>query len=252
LYDEGEVFGGPEVVMTDGYDHVANHLAAGLDIRLDQRVERIEDGAEGVVVTANGQQLTASKVIVAVPLGVLKSASIDFSPTLPARKRDAIAGVGFSAVNKFLFVWDSTFWDDTDFLAFTSPRRDVFNWFLNVDRLSPNAHALMTFAFADEARSVEKATDAELTELVMSHLRSMYGPNIPGPKAMLRSAWVSDPNTLGSYSFTSVNTRMAHFDDLARTEGNLLFAGEHTHRDYFSTVHGAYLSGLRAAKEILG
>ncbi|MEZ5249220.1 MAG: hypothetical protein R2713_08415 [Ilumatobacteraceae bacterium] len=34
LADEGEVFGGPEVVMTDGYDRIATHLAAGLDVRL--------------------------------------------------------------------------------------------------------------------------------------------------------------------------------------------------------------------------
>lgn len=31
----------------------------------------------------------------------------------------------------------------------------------------------------------------------------------------------------------------------------LCYAGEHTDSDYFATVHGAYLSGQRAAQEVI-
>jgi hypothetical protein len=34
-------------------------------------------------------------------------------------------------------------------------------------------------------------------------------------------------------------------------EGRVFFAGEHTLHQYRGTVHGAYLSGLRAAKQII-
>jgi monoamine oxidase len=45
---------------------------------------------------------------------------------------------------------------------------------------------------------------------------------------------------------------MSHFDDLAASVGQkLFFAGEHTEKDYFSTTHGAYLSGIREAGKIL-
>ena len=41
-------------------------------------------------------------------------------------------------------------------------------------------------------------------------------------------------------------------DHLAQpVDGRLFFAGEATNRQYFGTVHGAYLSGVRAAKELL-
>nr|WP_287045270.1 FAD-dependent oxidoreductase [Herpetosiphon sp.] len=41
-------------------------------------------------------------------------------------------------------------------------------------------------------------------------------------------------------------------DDLAQPiAGRLFFAGEATERTYPSTVHGAYLSGLRAADEVM-
>jgi monoamine oxidase len=56
---------------------------------------------------------------------------------------------------------------------------------------------------------------------------------------------------LGAYSYTAVGTEMRHFDDLAESVNDkLFFAGEHTEVDYFSTVHGAYLSGLREADKI--
>jgi monoamine oxidase len=45
---------------------------------------------------------------------------------------------------------------------------------------------------------------------------------------------------------------MHHFDDLAEPIGTkVFFAGEHTERDYFSTAHGAYLSGIREANRII-
>jgi monoamine oxidase len=252
IYDEGEEFDGAEVVMTDGYDRIAQHLATGLDIRLNEPVARIVGRPDSVKIDTSKGTINAKHAIVAVPLGVLKTDTISFEPLLPQSHRDAISAIGFNAVNKFLFVWDRTFWDNTDFLAYTSDRRDLFGWFANVNILNPGANALMTFAFADEARASESKSDEELTELVMSHLRDMYGPDTPKPSAMSRSRWVTDPNIRGAYSFTSVDTRIEHFETFAEPAGHIHFAGEHTDPDYFSTVHGAYLSGRRAAAAILG
>ncbi len=155
-------------------------------------------------------------------------------------------------MNKFLLLWDEQFWDDADFLAYSAERRDLFNWFVNVDRVAPGTAALMTFAFADEALRTETLTDEEVVALVMVHLRDMYGAQVPSPRAMRRSRWCTDEWTRGAYSFTSTTTDMSHFDALAAPAGRVHFAGEHTDRANFSTVHGAYLSGRRAAREILG
>jgi hypothetical protein len=49
-----------------------------------------------------------------------------------------------------------------------------------------------------------------------------------------------------------VRTTMQHFDDLAEEiNEKVFFAGEHTEIDYFSTVHGAYLSEIREADKII-
>ncbi len=101
-------------------------------------------------------------------------------------------------------------------------------------------------------RKTETMSDTEIVNEVMNHLRDIYGSNIPEPKSMLRTKWQTNENTLGAYSYTAMGTEMRHFDDLATAiNDKIFFAGEHTHIEYFSTVHGAYLSGLREADKIM-
>lgn len=250
LYDEGDEFGGLEAMMTDGYDRLATYLARGLDIRLDTPITRIVDAGSAVSVVSNPSEFTANAVVVTVPLGVLKARAIAFEPPLAPARQAAIEGVGFNRVDKFLFVWDEPFWDDTDVIAYTAERSDLFSYFVNGEKIAPGGAALITFAYADEARASEDRSDDEMIELVMQHLHDIYGPETPRPKAMRRSSWGTDPFTRGAYSFPSVTTDMTHFDTLAAPHGRVHFAGEHTSRDFFGTVHGAYLSGLRAADEV--
>jgi monoamine oxidase len=85
----------------------------------------------------------------------------------------------------------------------------------------------------------------------MQALRSMFGRAIPDPVDAQITRWASDPLAFGSYSFNALGATPDMRDDLARpVDGRIFFAGEATERDYFATVHGAYLSGLRAAEQI--
>jgi len=171
---------------------------------------------------------------------------------LPNTKTNAIQKLGMNCVNKFLLTWDNAFWDDVQYISYTPEIKDKFNYFVNVKKINPNVNALMTFAYADYARQTETMTDAQIINEIMVHLKDMYGNNIPNPTNLLRTKWQNNENTFGAYSYTAVGTEMKHFDDLAEEVGNkLFFAGEHTSRDYFSTVHGAYLSGIREADKII-
>ena len=182
---------------------------------------------------------------------MLKKNSIQFSPALPGAKQTAIEKVGMSCVNKFLLTWDAAFWDDSQYLVYTPETPDKFNYFVNVKKFHPSVNALMTFAYADYARQTENMSDAEVISAIMAHLRDIYGSNIPDPSHLLRTKWDSNENSFGAYSFTAVGTEMRHFEDLAESVSDkLFFAGEHTEVDYFSTAHGAYLSGIREAEKI--
>lgn len=252
LYNEGEEYSGIEKISVNGYDTIPNFLAAGLDIQHNQRVTKIDYSGETVAVTHNGTISQAHYVIVTVPLGVLKANAIQFQPLLPSTKTTAIQKIGMNCVNKFILTWNTAFWDDVQYISYTPEVKDKFNYFVNVKKFQPTVNALMTFAYADYARLTETMTDAQVTAEIMSHLKDIYGNNIPAPVNMLRTKWQSNPHTYGSYSYTAVGTEMQQYDDLAQEiNDKLFFAGEHTEVDYFSTAHGAYLSGIREANKII-
>lgn len=252
LYHEGEEYGGVEKIATNGYDTIPNFLANGLDIQLNQRVSKIDYTNAKVEVTHNGTISYADYVIVTVPLGVLKANVIQFAPALPSTKQTAIQNIGMNCVNKFLLTWNTAFWDDVQYLSYTPDIKDKYNYFVNLNKFHPNSNALMTFAYADYARQTETMTDAQVIDDIMTHLKDIYGNNIPAPTNILRTKWQANDNTFGSYSYTAMSTEMRHFNDLAQElNDKLFFAGEHTEIDYFSTAHGAYLSGIREADKII-
>jgi len=252
LYNEGEEFSGVEKIATNGYDTIPNYLANGLNVQLNQRVTKIDYTDAKIKITHNGNISEADYVIVTVPLGVLKANKIQFTPALPNDKQLAIDKIGMNCVNKFLLTWNTAFWDDVQYISYTPVSKDKFNYFVNVKKFNPSVNALMTFAYADYARQTETMTDTQIIGEVMSHLKDIYGTSIPNPTNLLRTKWQTNENAFGAYSYTAVSTEMKHFEDLAATINNkLFFAGEHTEVDYFSTAHGAYLSGLREANKII-
>jgi monoamine oxidase len=252
LYDEGEEFSGEERISTNGFDTIPNYLANGLNIQFNQRVSKIDYTESKVKITHNGTITDADYVVVTVPLGVLKSGNIQFVPALPTAKQNAIQKVGMNCVNKFLLTWNTAFWDNQQYICYTPETRDKFNYFVNVKKFHPNVNALMTFAYAEYARQTESMTDAQIIAEIMLHLKNIYGNNIPNPTNILRTKWQTNENSFGAYSYTQVGTEMQHFDDLAEeVNDKLFFAGEHTETDYFSTAHGAYLSGIREADKII-
>ena len=62
--------------------------------------------------------------------------------------------------------------------------------------------------------------------------------------------WYDDPFSRGSYSYHTEKSSLADNNVLAEPHGRIFFAGEHTSH-FPSSLDGAYLSGIHAAKEII-
>ena len=56
-------------------------------------------------------KIDADAVLVTLPLGVLKSKSVQFSPALPSWKQESIERLGFGLLNKVVLCFDEAFWD---------------------------------------------------------------------------------------------------------------------------------------------
>lgn len=250
--NDDELFAGKDVIITNGYDKVADYLASGLDVRLNTRVSAINYTGQKINVRANGTTIQGDYVLVAVPLGVLKNNAISFTPALPTGKATAITNTNMGNVNKFLLVWDTAFWDTgLQYIGYTPDTKGKFNYFINANKFTAD-NALITFAFGNYATVTESMSDSDIINEIMLHLKTIYGSNIPNPVNMLRTKWGQNVNTYGAYSYATNGTTSADFDTLAEPVNNqLFFAGEHTNQAYRGTVHGAYLSGLREADNII-
>jgi polyamine oxidase len=97
------------------------------------------------------------------------------------------------------------------------------------------------------ARSLESLSDEDAVAEVVEAMTA------PEPTGAVVTRWAADPYARGSYSFVAVGSSPADQRALAEPVGDrLLFAGEATHEEFFATVHGAYMSGIREADRILG
>ena len=249
--DGGDEYGGDDAVFPDGYGQVADVLADGLDIRFLEAVTEVDYGGTDIVLTtAAGATLQAARVVVTVPLGVLKRNLISFRPALPPEKRDAIAGLEMGVLNKTCLLFDDVFWDeDVELIGYVGAQRGRWAETLNLHPYTGHPILMMFNAGAHGAR-IERLSDRETVARALAALASMYGV-IPPPRDALITRWGSDPWTRGSYSYVPAGSSFQRYAELGEPVGDtLFFAGEATHVDHPSTVHGAFLSGVRAARQI--
>ncbi|WP_229218875.1 flavin monoamine oxidase family protein [Rugamonas brunnea] len=254
-YDSGAAYSGGDALFLDGYHVLIDYLAQGLDVRLGQVVRQIAWSANGeATVTTNLGAFTAQRVIVTLPLGVLQSGAVTFSPALPVAKRAAIAQLGMGLLNKCCLRFPTAFWDtETDWLNYVPDGSHYGQWAEWVSLARPTGlPILLGFNAAAFGREIESWSDNEIIASAMATLRTMYGQAIPEPVDALITRWGADPYARGAYSCNVLGSTPGMRADLAsNVNGRLFFAGEATESQYYQTVHGAYRSGLRAADEIL-
>ncbi|XP_034994241.1 peroxisomal N(1)-acetyl-spermine/spermidine oxidase [Zootoca vivipara] len=226
----------------------------------------------------DGEKFFADHVIVTVPLGFLKERrETFFNPPLPSRKTAAIGKLGFGTNNKIFAEFEQPFWEpDCQMVEvawdgespLAEPPADLEGiWYQKIAGfvvLHPAeryGHILCGFIAGKEAEFMETLTDAEVLSALTEVFRRATGnPQLGPPRNILRSKWHSEPYTKGSYSYVAVDSSGDDIDALAQPlpEGTsdskppqVLFAGEATHRTFYSTTHGALLSGWREADRLI-
>ncbi|MFL1433127.1 MULTISPECIES: flavin monoamine oxidase family protein, partial [unclassified Nocardiopsis] len=127
-------FSGDDVVFPDGMGQITDHLAGGLDVRLEHVVLAVSHDADGVSVrvdTPEGERvLDADRVVVTLPLGVLKAGQVDFHPELPEDKRLAIERLGNGRLEKLFLRFDEVFWGDAEVLVHLGTDEGAwFHWY---------------------------------------------------------------------------------------------------------------------------
>lgn len=248
--EEGMDMGGGDVLFPNGFDAITNFLAVGLNIQTETIVQTVSYTETGVIVSTNKGEYSGDRVIVTVPLGVLKAGDIVFNPALPSDKLQSISALGSGVLNKVWLEFPSVFWDNTTIHNYFSTPKGRFNEWVNWHKATGNTH-LLGFNAGQYGIEIESKSDTEIVAEAMTILRTMWGANIPEPSNTVITRWNSDPFAKGAYSFIKVGSTIDDRAILAKSISNrVFFAGEATSTDSAATTNGAYNTGLREAQKI--
>lgn len=248
--DEDDSYPGEQRVFPAGYGQLTQRLADTLPVRLKTPVTAISlrDRDRVVIDTADGRW-RAKKVIVTVPLGVLKSGAIRFDPPLPVEHLRAIDAIGFGRFEKLVLRFDTVFWDDVDQIQVVGDPGYPFTGWYNLDRIARKP-ALMALNGGSAAAAIDGMALDRQTAMASDVLAGIYPGRFRAPVAAQASGWWTDEFSRGSYSFTAVGSGENDREALAEpVDDRLWLAGEAAHEQFHSTVHGAWLSGEAAAKQ---
>lgn len=227
----------------------------------------------------NGSTFYADHVICTLPLGVLKeSMKTLFDPELPRFKQESINNLMFGTVDKIYLEYDVPFlnpdisevmllWDDEKYEMNASTEEKHTEeylsktWFKKIYSFAKVTDTLLLgWVSGKEAEYMEKLSHEEVavkcTEILRMFLKD---PFVPKPKRCVCTSWKTQPFTRGSYTSIPLGATQEDIENIAQPlysnaqqiKPAILFAGEHTHSNFYSTVHGAYLSGRTSAQLLL-
>ncbi len=241
-------------VFPKGYAQLVQHLAAGLDIRLNHVVSEIAYGSDGVTVWTSQGVYQAPYAIVTLPHGVLHSGAVAFSPPLPRWKLGAIGRLHSGLSDKLYLRFPRLFWDPQPDTLGRIAETSEAHWstWLNFYKYTGGIPMLMVFNRSAYAHQLEGMTDTQVTDAAMAVLRKQYGSRIPDPIGVQRSRWAVDPFACGTLPHIPPGASGADYGLMGQPVGPLRFAGDSTIEDFPGLVMGAFFSGVREAGQLLG
>lgn len=249
LWDSGDR--NYELKSGNYYRVLQQHLGDVINkVQLNRAVKHINySGAQTIVTVTNGTEYVTDKVLVTVPLAVLKAGDIQFSPALPDSKKNAMENIGMGAGMKIILKFRDRFWPGDTGSIIGGSKCPEF-WFIAGKGNTP---VLTAFIMGEKAEYLSALGDNAVQEL-LQELDMMYGNNAASnaySDAHITD-WGKEQFFKGAYSFPVVGGGIAMRAELARpVDGKLYFAGEATHTEGHSgTVHGAVETAIRSITQI--
>jgi monoamine oxidase len=189
--------------------------------------------------------LQARAVIVCVPTAILAQGGLRFAPALPD-KLDAAAGLPLGLADKVFLKLD----EPEMFPAETQLYGDPHTTATGAYHLRPLYRPMIeVFLGGAHARSLEGQGPGAAAAFAIEGLVQIYGSDIRSKvHAIAETHWAADPFAGGSYSHALPGHAGARAVLAASVDQRLFFAGEACSPNFFSTAHGAWLTGQAAAR----
>jgi monoamine oxidase len=224
--------------IPNGYDAVLSD--SGLDVRLNTPVREVR-WRRGRV---EAEEFVAGRAIVTAPLPVLRK--IHFDP-MPAGALAAAQRLAMGSVVRVTFEFAERFWDPAMSFLFSTGATMPTWW-----TTCPLESNLLTGWSA--AHAADRLQRGDVMAGALGALAALFRKDVrPLLKNCWWHDWSADRFSLGAYSYTPAGATGARMTLSEPVQQTLYFAGEHTDTSgHTGTVHGAIVTGLRAARQVLG
>lgn len=234
------------------FDFINDQIIAKVSdrIQLNTVVKTIDYSADKVVITTrNGAKIEADKVIVSVPITVLKDGDIAFTPPLPSTKTESFKQLGMEAGMKAFMRFSEKFTEEGVLGGKVCASYVVESYNRNSNDL-----VLFGFAMGDQAKALSDIGNAAALKALLAELDEMFdGAASASYIGHSFEDWYKHPFIRGAYSYPLVGATADTRKNLAEPVDNkLFFAGEATnYNGHHQTVHGAIETGYREVINLL-
>jgi monoamine oxidase len=239
---------GDDLMIPRGYGTVLWHYARDVPVQLGTPVSRIRWTARGVTADTNAGAISARVVVVALPSAVIADGAVIFSPHLPVEVLQAHHDLPLGLMNKVALKFKRNVFP-SERTEFWQQRRSDGRGIEYLTRLW-NSNVCVGFSAGRFAYELEAAGEAATIDHALTELTKMLGGDLRRQfDRGITTAWSADPFARGSYSHCLPGRFGARAILTRAVGGRIVFAGEHTEQTAYGTLHGAHMSGLRAARE---
>jgi monoamine oxidase len=234
--------------VVEGYGALVARAGAGVSVQTGVEVTTVDRTGPRLRLHTSQGALEAEAVIVAVPTPALAEGRLSFDPPLPA-KAEAASGLPLGLADKITrhLAEPDGFPVDSQMLG----RTDTTD--TGAYHLRPFGRPLIeAFVGADLARRLEAGGPQAAYDFALDELCAQLGSGFRSrARGVAATAWAADPWARGSYSYARPGRRADRKALAAPVEERIFFAGEACHPTLFSTAHGAWLTGERAASQAI-
>jgi monoamine oxidase len=230
--------------VREGFGAMIAAYGGALPVVLDCAVLRIDHTGKMLRVETSRGTLMARAAIVALPTPAITNESVRFTPALP-EKLEAATGLPLGLADKVLLAVDRAEEFQPDSRLFGRTDRTEVGAY----HMRPFGRPLIEGFFGGQlAKRLEEEGEGAFTAFAIDELASQLGNAV---KARLRplaaTAWGRDPLALGSYSHALPGRAGSRSILVQPVEDRIFFAGEACSLESFSTAHGAFETGAKAA-----
>ncbi|MBL7891496.1 MAG: FAD-dependent oxidoreductase [Bacteroidia bacterium] len=220
-------------------------------IKLSTPVTGIDHTGTTITVTdKNGGTYTADKIIITVPITILKSNDIKFTPALPVDKTAAFSKIGMGAGMKIILKFSKKFWKD-DTASIYGPGY-VSEFYPSGSGRSTYNNVLTAFTNGENAEHLS-FEDKEAVKIAVKEIDKIFG-STAASRTLIDSYimdWFKQPYIRGAYSYPTLGSLNARSTAALPVDNKLYFAGEAMHEGHFATVHGAMETAQTTVDAIL-